>query len=164
MRGAPTSSSPAVQVSDDGLTHEPIYQLGPNRFSPADVATPAANAPAVVSYGGQALTRHEIAGVAWSYSAGPTNGNLQILDDAGGLVLSLDITAAGPSSILFDPPLTGSPGKRMIITLAAGGGTTLGKLSVIGHRIVSLIAAPSPLSLNFSQAVNSGFVPALVSL
>ena len=49
-------------------------------------------------------------------SAAPTNGNLKVEDGSGTTVVSLDVTAAGPGFVPFDPPLSGSPGTALILT------------------------------------------------
>lgn len=100
----------------------------------ADVNAPAANTAAVVTYNaGAAGVQHCLSGVAWSYSAAPTNGNLKIEDGSGNTVFSMDITAAGAGVLYFTPPKKGSAATALIITLAAGGAAVSGKVSVLGH-------------------------------
>ena len=59
--------------------------------------------------------------VAWSYDNTPTAGSLTIEDGSGTTVFKVDITAAGPGFIPFDPPLKGTANTALIATLAAGG-------------------------------------------
>jgi hypothetical protein len=98
-----------------------------------DVHAPSANTAAVVTYSAVSTARHAISGIAWSYSAAPTGGNLQVEDGSGTTVFSMDITAAGAGFIPFDPPKKGSLNTALIVTLAAGGGGISGKVSVLGH-------------------------------
>lgn len=98
----------------------------------ADVHEPSANTDAVVGYTGADGLSHGITGVAWSYNAAPTNGNLKIEDDDN-TILSIDITAAGPGVIYFDPAKTISEEQDLTVTLSAGGASVTGKVSVLGH-------------------------------
>jgi hypothetical protein len=106
----------------------------PIQASNNDVATPAANAVAVVSYAaGQTGVQHCIGGVAWSYNATPTGGNLLIEDGAGNTVFSMDITAAGAGVVYFMPPKKGTAATLFRVTLAAGGVGVSGKVSILQH-------------------------------
>lgn len=102
--------------------------------SNADVHAPAANTAAVVTYAApERPLGHVISGVCWSYAGGdPTGGNLKI-EDGGVTVFSMDITSAGAGFIPFDPPKRGSAGQPLVITLAAGGASVTGKLSIRSH-------------------------------
>lgn len=99
----------------------------------ADVHAPAAATAAVVTYAADASAAHIVSGIAWSYSAAPTGGNLKIEDGAGNTVFSIDITAAGPGYIYFEPAKKGTLNTAMIVTLASGAGSVVGKVSVINH-------------------------------
>jgi hypothetical protein len=106
----------------------------PIAASTNDVATPAANQAATITYAaGAAGVSHCISGLMWSYSAAPTGGNLQVQDGSGNVVFSMDITAAGAGFIPFSPPKKGTTATAMIITLAAGGNGVSGKVSVAAH-------------------------------
>lgn len=100
---------------------------------PADAATAAANSAVVKTYAAVPGKCHVIGGVAWSYSAAPTGGNLKIEDGAGVVILDLDITAAGPGSVPFSPPKRGTANTDLVITLAAAGAAVVGKLNILGH-------------------------------
>lgn len=111
--------------------------IDPALMAAADVHAPAANTAAVVTYAAAgAGISHVIAGVAWSYNAAPTGGNLKIEDVSGTTILTLDITAAGPGFIPFPVPLKGDANAALIVTLAAGGASATGKVSVLGHWTV----------------------------
>ncbi len=101
--------------------------------STADVHAPAANTAAVVTYSADTNRQHVISGIAWSYSAAPTGGNLKVEDGSGNTVFSADITAAGPGVILFPVPKAGRTNTALIVTLAAGGASVSGKVSVLNH-------------------------------
>ena len=99
-----------------------------------DVSAPASNTAAVVTYNAAgANISHLIGGIAWSYNAAPTGGNLKVEDGSGTTVFSMDITAAGAGFIPFTPPKKGSTNTAMIITLAAGGASVTGKVSIHNH-------------------------------
>lgn len=98
-----------------------------------DVNEPAANTAAVVTYTAVGSQKHVIGGVAWSYSAAPTGGGLIIEDGSGTTIYSISITAAGPGSMAFSPAKKGTAGTAMIVTLAAPGGTVVGKVNVLSH-------------------------------
>jgi hypothetical protein len=101
--------------------------------SASDVSAPAANTAAQVQYaaGGSGVV-HVIGGIAWSYSAAPTGGNLQI-SDGSNVIFNMDITAAGSGFIPFTPPKKGSANTALTVTLAAGGPGVSGKVSVLSH-------------------------------
>ncbi len=100
----------------------------------ADIHAPAANNAAVVTYAAVAGVRHAISGIAWSYSAAPTNGGLTIQDVSGTTVFTIDITAAGPGVIIFPrAKKSAAVNTALIVTLAAGGGGISGKVSVLNH-------------------------------
>lgn len=100
---------------------------------PADKVVGGAGAAAVKTYAAVATKSHAISGVAWSYSAAPTGGNLKIEDGAGTVLLDMDITAAGPGHVPFTPPKRGTVNTDLVITLAAPGGAVVGKLNILGH-------------------------------
>lgn len=157
MKQPVNNTLPLVDTRPDG-GHVAYARPDEVQGSPFDVATPGANLPATVSYGPQQQTVHAIAGVAWSYGAAPTGGNLQVIDNPGNLLFSTDITAGGPGSVLFNPPIACGAGRGLTVTLAAGSGTVVGKLSVLGHRAVQLPVGSGP-NMNFSQASDSQYVP-----
>lgn len=99
----------------------------------ADVSAPAADTAAVVTYNAVADAQHVISGIAWGYNAVPTGGSLTVEDGAGTTVFSMPITADGAGFIPFDPPKRGTINTALIITLAAGGASVTGTLSILGH-------------------------------
>lgn len=102
--------------------------------STSDVHTPSSNTAAIVTYAAATNgERHVISGVAWSYNATPTGGNLKVEDGAGSTVFTMDITTAGAGVIYFEPSKGGGANTALIVTLAAGGSGVSGKVSVLGH-------------------------------
>lgn len=102
--------------------------------SSADVHAPAANTAAVVTYAASTTgASHVITGVVVSYNAAPTGGNLKIEDGSGVVVFTTDIAAAGVFTFVFDNPKRGTSNTALIITLAAGGASATGKVSVLTH-------------------------------
>ena len=98
----------------------------------ANVHAPASNTAAVVTYAAAgASVSNVIGGVAWSYNAAPTAGNLKVEDGSGTTVFTIDITAAGPGFMLFMRPMKGTANTALIVTLAAGGSGVSGKVSVL---------------------------------
>ena len=97
-----------------------------------DIHVPAANTAAIVSYPATPTVYHVITGIAWSYDAAPTGGRLSIIMN-GSTVFDVDITAAGPGFIPFDPPKRFGVGDAVSVTLAAGGVGITGKCNVLGH-------------------------------
>lgn len=65
--------------------------------------------------------------VSWSYNANPAPGKLTITC-AGQVTYEVDITTGGPG--ILDVDYVGAPNKDIVITLAGGGGTTIGKVNV----------------------------------
>ena len=95
-----------------------------------DKATAAVNTAVVITYAAKQYGRHALASINLSYNAAPTGGNVKVEDGAGTTVFELDITAAGPCSIMFNNPMVLSENKAMLITLAAAGAAVTGKLNV----------------------------------
>lgn len=97
----------------------------------ADRATSSSNATAVVTYSAGVYRRQSFHGLAWSYNGVPTTGRLFVTID-GNVVFDIDITNGGPGFIWF-PRRMG--GRNIVITLAAGGTSIVGKLNVLDHQI-----------------------------
>ena len=118
--------------------HEPDHRLKATvatsrPVSTADIHAPTSNTAAVVTYAARPSRSHVISGIAWSYNADPTAGNLKIEDGAGSTVFSMDVTVGGAGFIVFPEPKKGSVNTLMRITLAAGGSGVSGKVSILNH-------------------------------
>lgn len=110
---AETAAAPAMAASS-GHVHEP-----------------ADNTDAVVTLAAAgADTKNVLGMVAWSYTDDPTGGSLTIEDGSGTTVFKVEITTGGPGYIPFTPPLAGSDNTAMVVTLAAGGASIGGIVSV----------------------------------
>lgn len=71
--------------------------------------------------------------VYWSYSGTPTGGGLSIASDLDSLI-ELDITNGGPGFLpLGDFPIV--LGEELLVTLNGGGGSVVGKVSVLGRTV-----------------------------
>jgi hypothetical protein len=92
---------------------------------------PASNTAAVVTIAAVTGKQNAISGIAWSYNAAPTAGNLKIENGSGVTVFSIDITAAGPGFIPWPVAIRGSVTTALIVTLAAGGAGVSGKVNVL---------------------------------
>ena len=97
------------------------------------VATAPANQDAVATIAGSPSVRRVIDAMIWSYSGVPTAGRLTVMDGAG-IVFDMDLTLGGKDAVRFERGLQSSAfGKDVIVTLAAGGLLTVGKLNVEWH-------------------------------
>lgn len=104
----------------------------------ANIHLPTTNTAAVVTKTAVSGQYHVIRGVAFSYSATPTGGNLKIEDVSGTTVFSVDIADATPRVITFPVPIrSAAVNTAMIVTLAAGGGGISGKVNVLGYSVES---------------------------
>lgn len=97
-----------------------------------NVSAPAINTAAVVTLAANATKRHYLTQIDFSYegAAPAANGNLIVEDEAGTTVFNIDIALEGDRTINFFNPLRGRVNKAMVITLAAGGASVTGKLSI----------------------------------
>lgn len=86
------------------------------------------DAAAVVTITGQTGYKIIVTQVFWSYNSAPTGGAITITDST--TTLSLDITAAGPGSITFTPPLAFAEDATVTVTLADPGGAIVSKVFV----------------------------------
>lgn len=100
-----------------------------------NIHAPASNTAAVITYAADASYKHTIGGVAWSYDAAPTGGSLTITSN-GSTIFKVNITAAGPGFIPFNPPLQNAAvNQALVITLAAGGSGITGIVNALGYHL-----------------------------
>lgn len=90
------------------------------------IHAPAANTAAIITLAATTGKQHMVLGVQWSYSVSPTGGRLTIVDGSTTIV-DLDISGSGPGGFSFSLP--GTTNTAMVITLASGTGSCVGKLS-----------------------------------
>ena len=104
-------------------------------FSSGFQHSPSADTAAVITLTADAGRRNVIKQIFYSYAGGtPAGGNIKVEDGAGNTVFSQDVAVAGRDQIDFDPPLHGSLSTNLIVTLAAGGGSVVGKVYVNGYK------------------------------
>lgn len=101
--------------------------LAPRILVTSTLASPGANADAVITLPAEPGFHRTIQAVLWSYNDIPSTGGLAITDDGVGQ-LDLDITAAGPGML----PLNWVFGAEsdIVVTLDAGGPGVTGRLTV----------------------------------
>ncbi len=103
------------------------------RITTASLHEPAANTAAVVTLAAAGANKRRVVRTAgWSYSAAPTAGKVTI-SDAGTDVWAQDITGAGPAIETLE--YVGGVNTQIVVTLAAGGGTVVGKLNVLSYTL-----------------------------
>ena len=99
---------------------------------------PAANTAAVVTLAAVSDERHAIAQIDFGYAvAVPTAGAAVLLtvsglNDDGAITYTISPRVeVGLQSAIFSEPLIGKVGGAVVVTLAAGGGTSVAELNVI---------------------------------
>lgn len=92
---------------------------------------PAANTAAVATISNGKNYNVDLKSAVWSYSATPTNGKLTITSGAV-TVLEVDCPSAGPGFLLLEGFGSLVKGDAVAATLAAGGGTVVGKVALSG--------------------------------
>lgn len=97
---------------------------------------PAANTAAVITIPASQGARISIESLMFSYDAAPIAGEVTIESPAGTLLYHFYVTSAGPGPVLFgeEPLETNEKNAALIVTLAAGGGSTKGSLSLLQTR------------------------------
>ncbi len=128
----------------------------PAAMSGTDTNAPAANTAAVAGYGAVGGYSHVVSGIAWSYSAAPTGGNL-IVQDGSTTIFQVDVTAAGPGFFPFFPPRFSTPGNALTATLSAGGSGISGKVNFLGHWIIPEVPGVYP-GYDFRNPLNSFYL------
>lgn len=98
--------------------------------SAADTATSTANAAVSITYEAIAQYGHAIDGIAYSFSETAT-AELSVAI-AGTKVFSMDVSGSGVIPYRVRSPA----GSAMVIALAAGGGSAIGKINVLGKQTV----------------------------
>lgn len=159
MAPSGVAGTPILAVDKDGYFRWLEIVDEPDATTPDETATGAGGQATTITYTADNDAAHVISGLAWSYSAAPTGGNISIADGAD-TVFDMPVTAAGPGWITFNPPKRGHAGNAMVITLAAPGGAVVGKVNVIGHWVKPSFGGAGG-SLVFNNNVNSGNIAAI---
>lgn len=107
----------------------------PVKQTTADTETSAADTAVAITYAAVAGIAHALHSLIVSYSGGTATGELKVEDGAGVTVFSVVLPAAGIHIIPFDSPLCGSKNTALVITLAAGGTSVIGKINA-QHSLV----------------------------
>lgn len=90
----------------------------------------SADGAAVVTLSANTTKPNVVGQVHYSYSAAPAAGSTLKIEDGATTVFEQYVTAAGYGCVNFDPPLAGTAGAAMTITLADPGGSIIGKVTV----------------------------------
>lgn len=106
----------------------------PVRGLTTDSKVEAADTAVVITYAAKTGFQHVIDQIIAGYDTSPTGGALTIEDGSGNTIFHVHINDALPARLTFTPPLMGSEGTAMIVTLAAGGGSAIGHLNC-RHRV-----------------------------
>lgn len=93
-------------------------------------STGAAGGAATVAKAVDTERGYVVSQIDWSYSTTPTGGGLTIADGTGTL-FNIDIAAAGPGGVKFEPPLLSAKSSALTVTLAAPGGAVVGKVNCV---------------------------------
>lgn len=136
VRAFATDGSTAVNVADATSSSIRVLQA-PNSVTVAanNTGTASSNTNVTLTYtAAGAGIRYVLSGIAWSYNGTPTAGRLIIKNNgsSGTTVFDIDITAAGPGFIPFNPPKLFGSNVDVFIELFAGGSGVVGKLNVLG--------------------------------
>jgi hypothetical protein len=115
------------------MTHSQEISKRPVAAKPANFNTEAANTDVTITLG-PGKGEHQFAMIYWSYSATPTNGRLTVM--GGGFNFDVDITAGGVGYIHWPVPEYAANGQQIVVTLAAGGAGVVGKLNLLGHKVL----------------------------
>lgn len=95
----------------------------------SDVSAPAPNTAAGITRAADPKAENLLHQIDFGYSATPTGGLMEV-KRAGTIVRSITITAAGPLTIYFDPPIKTALNEALDVVLAAGGAGVSGKVNV----------------------------------
>ena len=89
----------------------------------------SADGAAVVTLAANTTKPIVLGQIHYSYSAAPAAGSTLKVEDGSTTVFEVHVTAAGPGSFTFDPPLAGTKNTAMTITLSDPGGSIIGKVT-----------------------------------
>ncbi|MBT7069651.1 MAG: hypothetical protein HN975_02020 [Anaerolineae bacterium] len=98
---------------------------------------PAAATIATRTMPATAEKKNVLTSVKYSYSAAPTGGKITIAYTKGGASISeeLDDYIGGPRRVPLDEEIVGDVNTAIVVSLASGAGTVVGKVIVSGYQI-----------------------------
>jgi len=102
-----------------------------------DIATPAANTAAIVTYPAITGRRHSINAVIVSFSGTPAAGTKLLVQSNATTIAEHFVNGNVPTELLFNYGMANNTGESMTITLSAPGGSAAGRLQVINHQVIS---------------------------
>jgi hypothetical protein len=103
--------------------------------TPTNVAVSSAGAAAALTWAAVPGQRHTLTSIFFSYSAAPASPALLTIEDgSGNIVFETDVTASGAGPLDLGCILRGTVNTAMIVTLGAGGGSVVARLSVPSHK------------------------------
>lgn len=121
----------AQQINARGANVEENWVAALVAMDPALLHAPTSNTAAVVTVTAAPGRRHVLRQIRGSYSAAPAAGSTLIVEDGSGNTIDKQYLAAGgPFEFNYDPPLAGTTGAALIVTLAAGGSGISGAVQV----------------------------------
>lgn len=105
----------------------------PSACVPQASATSAGGAAATFTFADPGDGYSIVVGsVSWSYDTTPTGGAITVSD--GTTSISHKVSAAGPNSITFNPPLLFADTTAVTVVAAAGGGAVIATAHGCGYK------------------------------
>jgi hypothetical protein len=101
----------------------------PVKQTTSDTTTSTAHTAVSITYAALAGLAHAIHSLIVSYHGGTASGELKVEDGVGTTVFSIVLPAAGVYIIPFPVPLLGSKNTALVVTLADGGASVIGKIN-----------------------------------
>lgn len=123
LNGAARSVTDGVTATDTSLTS------ATGAFTSADVGATVSGTGVTVGTRISTVTNSTTVVLDRATTASATGVTIAITP----MVLDIDITAAGPGFVTFNPPKSFTANKALTVTLASGAGSVVGKLTVLGH-------------------------------
>ena len=112
------------------LAIEQMYEMQRLPAMSENRVAPAADTDAEILLAAATNKRYILNGIAWSYDAEPTGGNL-VIREGGTPVFEIDICTCGPGFIPVRMSFTKTTAVQLV--LLAGGAAVSGKLNIIGR-------------------------------
>ncbi len=127
-----------------------------------NTATATHGAAVLTYYAPGGLSCCGIYGVRWSYVGGTLTGGRLTIADGTVVFYDEDISGTPEGEVVFPSPFLALPGNNIVITLADGGASVVGKLSGISPFVAVTYPPELIPTLNFNNPANSGLIPAII--